>query len=791
MIKNLKSAILNLPRRGRHNVAKILCLGFGLAIGAVLIAQVYFQESYDTFFPEADRTYQIYEEYTIDSEHDEGEKTSGGVAQGVKSYCPQVEAATRSTQVLGDALFAVDNGRKISLNAYLADSCFFDVFPQKIGQGKAKETLSRPFYCLVSHEVAGRIGGNVVGRHLTCKEYPGLTFTIGGVFDDFPYNSSLHGTDLVIALGSIGKMMYDGSERWVGNDRYRSYVRLAQGKTPADLRPNIEKMLREKIPQKELKKAGVTMDYDLKLLNDIYTGDPYVKIMSRILLLLAFVLLFSSVMNYLLIVIGNMVGRTREMAVRKCFGAGRTDIGSIVFCEAVVHIACAVVLAGLLIFVCKGTIEQLTATPACALLLNRGGLFLLLVLAAMLLLGGVLPGFLYSAVPVATAFHGYAESRRKWKLALLAFQFAAASLLLCLLLTIARQYAFMVGFNPGYDYDNLAVLTIDGATVQQKEKCIADLRKKAYVAAISSADALFINGQPGNNVTLPSDDRELFNAADLNNVSDGFTDLMGLKVVQGRKFTEQTDSLREVMVSRSFVEAMKKTAHWNDNVVGKRVCISGHSGDANVPFTICGVYADVRLHSFSNPDERPSVMFYNRRPAAHLLIKLNDMTEADMTDIMNKATMMFPDNKVSLHSYASMLANLYHAQQSFRTAVLVGGMVTLIIALLGLIGYTTDEVNRRRKEIAVRKVNGARLRDILKLFVGNISWVAVPSLVIGGIGAYIVSAGWIEQFSERVTLNPLLFVGCIALIWATIISVVVFNSLKVAQGNPVDYLKDE
>ena len=51
MIKNLKSAILNLPRRGRHNVAKILCLGFGLAIGAVLIAQVYFQESYDTFFP--------------------------------------------------------------------------------------------------------------------------------------------------------------------------------------------------------------------------------------------------------------------------------------------------------------------------------------------------------------------------------------------------------------------------------------------------------------------------------------------------------------------------------------------------------------------------------------------------------------------------------------------------------------------------------------------------------------------------------------------------------------------
>lgn len=133
MIKNLKSAILNLPRRGRHNVAKILCLGFGLAIGAVLIAQVYFQESYDTFFPEADRTYQIYEEYTIDGEHDEGEKTSGGVAQGVKSYCPQVEAATRSTQVLGDALFAVDNDRKISLNAYLADSCFFDVFPQKIG----------------------------------------------------------------------------------------------------------------------------------------------------------------------------------------------------------------------------------------------------------------------------------------------------------------------------------------------------------------------------------------------------------------------------------------------------------------------------------------------------------------------------------------------------------------------------------------------------------------------------------------------------------------------------------
>lgn len=419
-MNHIINAFKNLPRRGQHNFVKILCLALGLAISSVIIAEIYFEQTYDTYFPGWERTYQISEVGSNHGETMEFTNTSGATAQGVKQYAPMVEVATSTHYFYDDAQCKMEDQNIISANIMMADSCFFDVFPQKILIGKAKQILSQPLSCLIDSETAAKIGGNVVGKHFTLSNYPGTTFTIYGVFETFPWGSSFHGTQMILSRCSVPYVYsYDGRGQWVGNDSYRSYIRLAKGHEAKELKPYVNKMREDHFPLKEMKNMGIELNYDFTVLSDVYTQNPYIKKMGWIMGIIAFVLLFTSVMNYLLIIVGNLVGRSREMAVRKCYGAESKNIHAIIFSEALVHVGLSVVLAAGLVFLCKGTIENFLSAPVSTLVLNRGSWILVAICILVLLVGGLLPGWLYNRIPVAIAFRGYNENRNQWKLGLL------------------------------------------------------------------------------------------------------------------------------------------------------------------------------------------------------------------------------------------------------------------------------------------------------------------------------------------------------------------------------------
>ena len=789
--KNFKSAIRNLGKHGQHNSVKIVCLGVGLAVGAVQIAKVYFEQSYDTFFPKSDRTYIINETLIKNGEFREFPQTSGAIAPGVKRYAPQVEAATRFTDESEKCACETQDKKKISANIALADSCFFDVLSRPILQGNPKEVLSRPNYCMINRSTAKAIGGDVVGCKLILKDLGGIEVIIGGVYEDIPDNSYLKPLNILVSISTIGQLSGDGTQNWIGNDRYKSFIRLAPGCSIHDIRSQVAKMRQENLPLDELKKAGTNLNYSFTPLTKIHTSDPTVKKMSWILSLLAFVLIFSAAMNYLLIVIGNMVGRAKEMAVRKCYGAEGRDIHGIVFMEAFVHLILSILLAALLIFVCKGTIEQLLDAPITALLFNKGSWILAAVCLLILVIGGLIPGWLYSSIPVATAFRGYTETRRRWKLFLLSIQFIAAGFLVSLLFIINKQYNLMINDNPGYAYENLATMNLEGTTREQRAKSVSELQKMASVESVTSSDCILTTSQSGNNISLPGEDKEYMNVADLYSVSDNYLATMGIKIIQGQNFTEQTDSSREVMVSRSFVDKMKLLAHWDNNIIGKRVLITEHSQNAQQSFIICGVYDNVRIGSISSQDSRPSVMFYTKNTCHNILIKFHHLTGDNLKDATQKMQHLYPDKDIVISSYHTLITDLYSDARRFRDAVMIGGMITLLIALMGLIGYTNDEINRCHKEIAIRKVNGAEVKNILALFVKDILRVAIPSLIVGSIGALIVARKWQEQFSEKASLGWFIFVGCGLAVLIIILAVVNINCYKVANSNPVNYLKGE
>ena len=794
-MNHIINAFKNLPRRGQHNFVKILCLALGLAISSVIIAEIYFEQTYDTYFPEWERTYLISEVGSNHGEIMEFTNTSGAIAQGVKQYAPMVEAATSTHYFYDDAQCKMEDQNIVSANIRMADSCFFDVFPQKILIGKAKQILSQPLSCLIDSETAAKIGGNVVGKHFTLSNYPGTTFTIYGVFEAFPWGSSFHGTQMILSRCSVPYVYsYDGRDQWVGNDSYRSYIRLAKGHEAKELKPYVNKMREDHFPLKEMKNMGLELNYDFTVLSDVYTQDPYIKKMGWIMGIIAFVLLFTSVMNYLLIIVGNLVGRSREMAVRKCYGAEPKNIHAIIFSEALVHVGLAVVLAAVLVFLCKGTIENFLSAPVSTLVLNRGSWILVAICILVLLVGGLLPGWLYNKIPVAIAFRGYNENRNRWKLGLLGVQFVISGLLFSLLYIVNGQYQLMLGLNPGYDYDHVAIVSIDASNRDQRNQCLAEIRRMPNVKDCSSTFNVPLDGydRSGNMVGVPGDEKNTFNIMEMSGVDDNFFKMMNIPIVQGSFFTERNDSCRQVIIDERGAEKLIKTWHWKDGVVGKQITCTGH--DDNI-FTICGVCKNIRWGAVETGgdgmNEFPDLYFYSAKTAYYMLVKFNELRDESLSELQSKVQAMYPNNKVIVKSYASELANQYASQLNFRNGILVAGIVTMIIALFGLVGYTSDEVNRRRKEIAIRKVNGAKVKDILRIFLKDIMKIALPCIIVGDLGAWLIVRQWLMSFSEKITMTPLLFIGVTIILLVIIGLSVVINCYKVANSNPVKYLKDE
>ena len=136
-------------------------------------------------------------------------------------------------------------------------------------------------------------------------------------------------------------------------------------------------------------------------------------------------------------------------------------------------------------------------------------------------------------------------------------------------------------------------------------------------------------------------------------------------------------------------------------------------------------------------------------PLSIQLVKFNTLTAEAVDKVNNRLLEVMPDRNETLSIYSVDVVNLYRDSRKFRDQVLVGGIITLIISLIGLIGYTNDEINRRRKELAIRKVNGAESFDIIRIFLKDIMQIAIPAVLIGCVGSYFISDYWQEQFQEK------------------------------------------
>lgn len=790
----MKRALQNLFRKGEDNLTKILCLGVGMAIGLVMLAEVIFERSYDNFIPHLEDTYIIQENYKHQGNDWKNHNTvSGAIAPGIKRYCPEVEAATRFTILNEDLLLTTDDQRTIKGNAYLCDSSFFEVFPRKILMGEAPRTgLEKANNAYISAKLLKVLGNDIIGKQLTWKIFPDFHLTVVGVFEDFPENTHLPKIDIAVALPTIGQIMGDGRNNWLGNDRYSGYIRLRPGTDPQTLEPNIKHMLYTNAPMEELERSGSQFYLNLKPVSKIFLSSEYNRIMNIVFLIFAFIMLAVAVLNYILLVVSSVVKRAKSIATYRCYGAESKDIYRMILAESALHCFIALILAVLIVFGLQDFLQEQMGHSLRALFSPTALVLCLMVVIAVAVICGVMPGYIYTRIPVTYAYRRYTENKRQWKLGLLFVQFMLTTFFVCLLTVIGLQYQALTNYRTGFEYKNILYTSLSGTQNVERERCIQELKRLPNVSGVTWGYQEMFMKCSGNNVYDPQNDKEYMNIADMYDVGPDYHKVFSIPILEGTGFTtELGDSVsQEVMVSRSFIDKMEKLAGWTGSPIGKQVFITEHQGR---PYTICGVYEEIHLGSqvAEDFDDRPTVMFYNTHPNHLLYIRLKEMGPEQIKEIQDIVSRTMPSQEKQVYSLDLEMANQYNMLLHVRNSILFVGLCILVIALIGLIAYIRDEVNRRRSEIAIRIIHGAQVKDVQLIFLKDILKIAIPAVLIGTAFALFASNRLLELFAFKINLTGYIFGGCILVV--LIIMLILSTSMiwKAARSNPINNLRTE
>ncbi len=765
--------------KGRHFI-KCLSLTLGLVVALVLFTQTAFEMSFDRFYTDADRIYQIHRKLTIgDQPSIEGSAVNAPYAPTMYEDLDEV--------VAGTTLFmnVVDNKYEVNENVFIektviADSLFFKTLGFQVLRGN-EEDLCQPNALFISRSMARRLFGTAdpVGQTLRIDKEP---VTVTGIFADVPKNCHLQ-FDAVYSLSSwFGRVK---NENWLRGDGFCGYIKLAPGVDPETVEDKIPALLRRHFDVAAQESKGWVMEHTLMPVSEIHSGNPTVRRMCFIISFLAFALLFAAAMNYVLISVSSLVRRARSIGVHKCNGASGGNIFSLFMYETGMLVFFSLLGAALLIFLFRPQIEELIHTDLSAVFSVQNLWVALVVVTVLVLVAGLIPGRLFASVPVTQVFRATSENKRRWKQILLFFQFTGLSFMVCLLAIIFFQYRMMLNKDMGYVTENvLFTPRLFELDAEQIRTLKTEFERMPEVEKACLTSATPVDWLSGNSVVDQSTGREIFTGRFMK-ADKNFVETMGMQLVAGQVFTESSGQQNEVMVNETAVRFLQ-----TDNPVGHRFSYFGQI------CTIKGVIKDYQYISFLH--EIPAIIILppdasqQIGSANQLVIRLKaPLTAARFAEFNNHLKALSHNGEIGFQPYQDTFEWNYKEIRLFRNAVFTASLIMLSIMLLGLLGYTEDEINRRSKEIAIRKVNGATASDILQIISKDITLTAIPAFLAGMAVAYGVGAEWLKQFVVKIPLHAGLFIGCGLAVWIIILVCVCLRSWKIANDDPVKSLKNE
>ncbi len=827
MIKNyLLLALRNLLKNKVFSFINVFGLAIGLAAGILIVQYIAFELSYDQFHERKDRLYRV-SNTIIHPGQEPNHQAAAHPAAGphLKADFAEVEDFARIVHqsiFIGDNVawsFTSESGEVKIFNEtryYDADPSFLSMFSFPFRFGDPKTALNDPSGVIISESLSKKLFGdkNPVGQIIKLNGH--RPFTVTGVFVDIPENSHIKFdvlTSWFISKGWGGDQKWDLDDTWKWAEFY-TYVQLRENASVSDLQAKLPAFVARHMSA-TMKELNVKESFELQPVADIHLKaigmtkerEVHGNIQAvQFMVVIAILILVVAWINYVNLSTSRSIERAREVGIRKVAGANRRQLISQFLLESTLINVAAMILAAVLVAF---------AFPKFSQLMGRdGGNFLLLdepyfwIGIAIVILSGALGAGLYPAIVlssfrVVTVLKGKllkSTSGFTLRQVLVGSQFAISIALIAGTIMVYQQVNFMRSQSLGYDNNQLLMVKFpmagDSTFLRRWETFNNKIKSSTLIKRLAATSSV-----PGKLISQVNYVRRIDQETDGNflasqsEISKEYAPAMGIRITAGRNFTDSDDlyekrkgDLVPIILNE---RATRLLGYPNAEAALNQLIFFG-LGEPDWRGEIVGVFSD--FHQMSLKDDFGPMIFFPIKDywGQYIVARFDGSQTGEVVDFLHaEFQKSFPGNMFEYFFLDDFFNRQYSADQQFGKIFSLFSALALIIGCLGLFGLTAFLVSQRMKEIAVRKVLGASISGMVRLFSMNFVRLILAANVIALPVVFILINRWLANFAFHTRISSVAMIAPFITLTIITFLTVAYQAVRAGAANPADVLRSE
>ncbi|TBW25899.1 ABC transporter permease [Gramella sp. KN1008] len=811
MFKNhIKIAWRNILKNKGFSIVNLIGLGIGVCACLLISLYVVHESSYDSFVPNSENIYRLQSPYSMSDFDDVGVHFSANMASTMQSEFSEVLKAGRINDVQS---FPGAGENEIQINSVprqfheekfaYADQEILDIFSIPFIEGDAKTALYQPNTLVLTESMAKKYfkDESAMGQTIILNGNNDRPYTVAGVMKDFPENSHMDYNFLL----TLKDMEFSEGEqtRWFLSNYY-TYLELSEGTNTEEF----EKRLSQTMIRKYLKPAYLKAGFDMAVNLEenmslrvqpieeihLYSSDVSYEVGKRndiqvvitFAIIAIFILLIASI-NFINLSTAKSAKRAKEVGLRKVVGSNRRHLIFQFLSESVLVSIFAFFIGFFLSVVLLPFFRTATGLEL-SIPLNEPLFYLVFVGMAVLVgvLSGIYPALFLSGFKPIDAFRSKSEQSRtifNLRSALVVFQFVISIVLIVGTLVINQQMDFILNSKVGFEKDQ--VLQIYGTTTisDQISSFKEELKGVDGITSASISSFLPIEGTRRNGNSFSKAGKWNIDPAIGGQawyIDEDYLQTLGITLLEGRNFRGKSDSGNNTTIINQ--EMAKQLGL--ENPVGKQI------SRFNDLYEVIGVVEDFKYQSMKNKVE-PLSFYYGLTPSI-VSVKLNSgSVERTMTKIEDLWKEFAPNQELRYEFMDESFAQMYRNVERVKTVFSIFAILAIFIASLGLFALSAFMIEKRRKEIGVRKVLGASTASMVKLLSSDFMKLVFIALLVAIPLAYYFMNSWLQEFAYRININIWVFVlSGMAVLGITFLTVA-FQTIRSSVLNPIKSLRSE
>jgi putative ABC transport system permease protein len=800
----MKYNILITLRNIKKNKINSLITVIGLSVASACILLIYLYVSqelgYNSFHENRNRIFRV--NYFIG--HADGTKISSiyldpKLSEIIKNKIPQVLKCTAFRNA-HNPVMKFEN-RDYEANIYITEKDFFKMFSYKLINGNKAEIFDNPDEIVITAGLADKLTAKdsctrdeLIGKSVFFMKTGEQPFIISGIMEDVPKNSSIKFDALIPykyenAFNSSSNMFGNSSIFYEVNKIENAH--LAEEQIIIALREHYTSLISEQtsrnilinsdeaftpfsLPITETYLSKVNTDYELK--NNM-TSLYILSVIGALILIIA-------CSNFVLLSLGQSFNKEREVGIRKTMGAGKKEIFNLFFTESLIITTSAVLIGAELCFLFFPVFNNISQNGIYTELINLPHVFVFIIVCVLFIvivtslfpilkLIGIQPNR-----PVKIQDKG---KRIKITGIFVTIQYGLSIVLIILTISIVRQTNYMKHEDLGFSSQNIVYFPV--YQIENSDRLALRDRLKSYpgIIDLTLTDRDFIDGRGNNRIKNKQGEYVLTRIL---NVDKNYIPTLNLKIIRGENFTDPIQENQSVIVNE------KLLAHlgFDNNVVGQIIQMDGRN------LRISGIVKDFHYDSMKEEIEPLMLVLrtYSGDRGNFLFIKYQHEQLVKVIPFIRETWKdIAPGKELDLKFWDEQLSQRYKAEEKWSSIIGYASLVAIIISSLGLFGLTLLVINRRVKEIGIRRINGASVSEVM--FMLNrafLIWVAISFIIACPIALYMMGK-WLENFPYRIMLSWWIFALAGIIACGIALLTVSWQIWRAASRNPVEALRYE